>query len=304
MNSWEAMVKMVESEGIKFIFGLGDTSLQLFAQKSSKVKSVNVRYEGSAPFMAMAYSRLSGKPGICTASPGPGAGNLIPAVLEAYYACSPLVMICSSVSQKTEGMGEFQECDMVGMMKPVTKWSTRIPYAERIPWFLHRAFDIALNGQPGPVFLEVPKDVDGGLVDGYVDVGQPEYVPACKIRMAGDPELIDKAANLLLEAKRPLIVAGNGVVQSDASGELRDFIEFLGAPFMTTPGGRGILSEDHPLALGLVGIYRTKVGKKAYSTADLLLTIGTRNESFQTHGWKDLPQGAKLIQQVNKGVRP
>ena len=119
MNSWEAMIKMIESEGIKFIFGLGDTSLQLFAQKSSKVKSVNVRYEGSAPFMAMAYSRLSGKPGICTASPGPGAGNLIPAVLEAYYACSPLVMICSSVSRKTEGMGEFQECDMVGMMKPI-----------------------------------------------------------------------------------------------------------------------------------------------------------------------------------------
>jgi acetolactate synthase-1/2/3 large subunit len=290
------MVMMIESEGIKFIFGLGDTSLQLFAQKSSKVESVNVRYEGSAPFMAMAYSRLSGKPGICTASPGPGAGNLIPAVLEAYYACSPLVMICSSISQKTEGMGEFQECDMVGMMKPVTKWSARIPYTERIPWFLRRAFDIALNGQPGPVFLEVPKDVDGGLVDGYVDVGQPEYVPSRKIRMAGDPELIDKAANLLLEAKRPLIVAGNGAVQSDASSELRDFIELLGAPFMTTPSGRGILSEEHPLALGLVGIYRTKVGKKAYSTADLMLTIGTRNESFQTHGWKDLPQGAKLIQ--------
>ena len=296
MNSWEAIVKMVESEGIKFIFGLGDNSLQLFALKSAQVNSINVRYEGSAPFMAMAYSRLSGKPGVCSTSPGPGVANLVPAVLEAYYACSPLVMICPSASQKTEGMGEFQECDMVGLMKPVTKWSVRIPYTERIPWFVRRAFDIALNGQPGPVFLELPRDVEGGLVDGYVDVGQPEYVPSRKIRMAGDPELINEAVGLILGAKRLVVVAGNGAVQSDASRELKEFVELLGAPFMTTPGGRGILPEDHPLALGLVGIYRTKVGKKVHSSSDMLLTIGTRNESFQTHGWKDFPEGAKFVQ--------
>ena len=296
MNSWEAIVHMVKSEGVEFVFGLGDTPIQLYAEKISGVTPINLRYEGSAPFMAMAHARLSGKPAVCSASPGPGVANLVPGILEAYSGCSPLVIICQAASQKTEGMGDFQECDQTAMMKPITKWSARIPYAERIPWFVHRAFSIAMNGQPGPVFLEVPFDVSGTSRYAFAEVSLPKYVPAQKIRTAGDPELINEAIELLLETKRPVVVAGNGAVQSGASEEFREFIELLGIPFLTTPGGRGILSENHPLALGLCGMYRTKVGKMVYSEADLVLTIGTRNESFQTHGWKDFPKGAKFIQ--------
>jgi len=147
---------MIKSQGVEFVFGIGDTDLQLYAEKVPGLTPINLRYEGSAPFMAMAYSRLSGKPAVCGASPGPGIANLVPGVLEAYYACSPLVIVCPSISQKTEGMGEFQECDQVGMMKPITKWSARILRTERIPWFVRRAFSVAMNGQLGPVFLEMP----------------------------------------------------------------------------------------------------------------------------------------------------
>jgi acetolactate synthase-1/2/3 large subunit len=296
MNSWAAIVNMVKSEGVEFVFGLGDTPIQLYAEKISGITPINLRYEGSAPFMAMAYSRLSGKPGVCSASPGPGVANLITGVLEANSGCSPLVILCQATSQKMEGMGDFQESDQTAIMKPITKWSARIPYAERIPWFIHRAFSIAMNGQPGPVFLEIPFDVSGTSRYKFAEVSLPEYVPARKIRTAGDPELINKAVELLLTAKRAVVIAGNGAMQSGATEEFREFIELLGIPFLTTPGGRGILSEDHPLALGLCGMYRTKVGKAVYADADLVITIGTRNESFQTHEWKDFPKGAKFIQ--------
>ncbi len=296
MNAWEAIVTMVKSQGVEYIFGIGDTDLQLYAEKVPGIRSINLRYEGSAPFMAMAYSRLSKKPGVCCASTGPGVANLIPGVLEAYSGCSPLVIICPATSQKTEGMGNFQECDQIGMMRPITKWSARIPHAERISWFVHRAFSLAVNGQPGPVFLEMPLDIGGNSKKGLVEVGKPEYVPAKKILIAAEQQLIHEAVDLLLKAERAVVVAGNGVVLSEAQVEFRQFIESLGIPFLTTPGGRGILSEDHPLALGLCGLYRTKTGKKIYSDADLVITVGTRNEGFQTHDWKDFPQGAKFIQ--------
>jgi len=296
MNSWAAIVNMVKSEGVELVFGLGDTPIQLYAEKISGITPINLRYEGSAPFMAMAYARLSGKPGVCSASPGPGVANLITGVLEANSGCSPLVILCQATSQKMEGMGDFQESDQTAIMKPITKWSARIPYAERIPWFIHRAFSIAINGQPGPVFLEIPFDVSGTSRYKFAEVSLLEYVPARKIRTAGDPGLINEAVELLLTAKRAVVIAGNGAMQSGATEEFREFIELLGIPFLTTPGGRGILSEDHPLALGLCGMYRTKVGKAVYADADLVITIGTRNESFQTHEWKDFPKGAKFIQ--------
>jgi len=290
------MVNMLKAEGIDFIFGIGDSGLQLYAEKIDGIKNVNLRYEGSAPFMAMAYARLSGKPGVCTASVGPGTANLLPGVLEAYSGCSPVVIINAANSQKTYGMGEFQETDQIALMKPITKWSARIPYTDRIPWFLRRAFSIALNGQPGPVFLEMPYDVSGKTRWELHDIGNPGYVPSKKVRSGGDPELIKEAAALLKKAKRPVAVSGNGVILSGASKEFKQFIELLGMPFLTTPGGRGILPETHPLALGVCGYYRTKVGKEIYADADLIFTVGTRNEGYSTHHWRDFPEGAKFVQ--------
>jgi acetolactate synthase-1/2/3 large subunit len=222
--------------------------------------------------------------------------SLVPGVLEAYYGCSPVVMICSSASQATEGMGEFQECDQVGLMRPITKWSARVPRTDRITWFVRRAFSIAMNDQPGPVFLEVPNDVGGDITHGErLDVALPRYCPAKRMRTAGDPDLVAQAVEMLESARRPVALAGNGAVLSGASNEFRQFVELLEMPFLTTPGGRGVLSEDHPLALGLSGMYRTRVGKQVYAESDLVVAIGTRNESFQTHRWRDFPAGARMI---------
>ena len=296
MNVWKAIANMIKAEGVEFVFGIGDTGLQLHTEKVSGIRTINLRYEGSAPFMATAYSRVSNKPGVCAASPGPGVANLVPGVLEAYSGCSPLVVIGHSCSQKLEGMGDFQETDQVSMMRPITKWSVRIPYAERIPWFVRRAFSLAVNGRPGPVFLEFPYDVTGVSKFKSSEVSLPDYAPSTRLRSAGDPDQIKSAVELLLKVKRPIAVAGNGAVLSQASEQFREFIELLGIPFMTTPGGRGIVSERHPLALGTTGLYRTKVGKTVYNDSDLLITIGTRNESFETHAWEDYPKRAKYIQ--------
>lgn len=296
MYPWEAIARMVRAQGVEFTFGVGDSPLQLYAGKAQGLRGINLRYEGSAPFMAMAYSRISGMPGVCGASTGPGVANLVPGALEALSGCSPLVIICPSVNQRTEGMGEFQECDQLGMMRPVTKWAARIHDIDRVGWYMRRAFSLALNDQPGPVYLEIPNDVGGDITHGLpVDIEEPLFVPAERIRPAGDPERVSRAVDLLLSAERPVIVAGNGAMLSGAGRALRELVEALSVPFATTPGGRGVISELHPLALGLVGLYRNRATAEYLKGTDVVLTVGTRNEAFQTHRWKDLPSGARLI---------
>lgn len=297
-NTWEFIANIVKEQGVDYVFGIGDTDLNLYADKIKGLNAINLRYEGSAPFMAMTYSRINGKAGVCSGSSGPGVANLVPGILEAYSGCVPLVVFGQTVDQKTEGMGEFQECDQRKMMEPITKWSVRIPYVEKIPWYLERAFSIAINGQPGPVFIEMPTDI-GGKVTSSITVNPeslPEFNPTQKIRVAGDPELIKKASDLILSAKHPVLISGNGTILSEANNELKDFLELLGIPFLTTPGGRGIISEEHPLALGVNGLYRTEVAKNYYNKSDLVISLGSRNESFQTHGWTDFPKNARFLQ--------
>ncbi len=296
MYPWEAVARMVAAQGVEMTFGIGDSHLQLYAMRTAGLKAVNIRYEGSAPFMAMAYSRVTGKPGVCSASTGPGVANMVPGALEAYSQCCPLVMLCQSINQKTEGMGEFQECDQLGMMAPVTKWAVRVNDIDRLDWYVRRAFSLAMNDQPGPVFVEVPYDVGGDITHGLsVDIEEPTYQPAIRLRASGDPREITRAADLLVGAERPVAIAGNGSMLSGAAEPFRELIEKLGIPFATTPGGRGIVSEEHPLALGLVGLYRNTMCKEYISNADVILAVGTRNEAFQTHRWKDMPDNAKSI---------
>ncbi|MFW6103128.1 MAG: thiamine pyrophosphate-binding protein, partial [Chloroflexota bacterium] len=203
MYPWEAIARMVKAQGVEFTFGVGDSHLQLYAEATEGLNAVNLRYEGSAPFMAMAYSRLTGKPGVCSASTGPGVANLVPGVLEAFSMCSPLVILCQSISQKTEGMGEFQECDQLGMMRPVTKWAVRVHDIDRLAWYVNRAFSLAVNDQPGPVYVEIPYDVGGDITHGVnVDISEPVFLPAIRHRTSGDPEMVSRAAQMLLKAER------------------------------------------------------------------------------------------------------
>jgi acetolactate synthase-1/2/3 large subunit len=292
-TGWQMVVQSLKAEGVKYVFGLPGSPACLYdaLYDEAAITPVLVRHEAAGGFMAMAYALLTGEPAVCFASPGPGIANLVPAMLEALATCAPVIAPCTGISGHDYGKGAFQETDQVGVMKPVTKWAVRVPYAERVPWAMRRAFSLATNGQPGPVFVEIPVDV------GAAEAEMDDYVPAERyIRPAGDPARIKQAAALLAEAERPLIVAGGGALRSGAHAELRALAELLGMPVMTTPSGRGSISEAHPLSIGQVGLYRTRLGKQAFEEADLLITVGSRSEEFQTAAWRYFPPGAKFAQ--------
>jgi len=290
---WDVIVDSLRKERARFVFGLPGNPEALYDSlyDADEIQSVLVRHETSDVFMAMAYAKLTRKPGVCFGSPGPGVANLIPGVLEAHSGCTPMVVLGSSVSIDIEGKGAFQETPQMDLFKPITKWQFRIPLADRSAWAMRRAFSIASNGKPGPVYIDVPSEV------GKSRTSEIEYVPSERpIRIRPDPDMVKKAGELLVQSERPVIVAGGGAHASDASSEVITLAENMGIPVLTTPCGRGVVPESHPLALGLVGLYRTRIGKRVYQEADLLLTLGSKNEQFQTASWSYFPEAAKFIQ--------
>jgi acetolactate synthase-1/2/3 large subunit len=292
MNVWQAVASALKAEKTEFVFGLpgGDLFFDSLLD-IPEIKPILVREETAGPFMAMGYARVSGKPGICYAPSGPGVAHLVPGILEAFSACLPVVAIGCSSKRANAGMGAFQECDQIGMMKPVTKWCERVTEPQRIFWVMRRAFSLALNGQPGPVYIDIPKDL------GLQEVRSGPYLPAeYPLKTSADPRRLQQADSLLRKAERPVIVAGGGTVSARAFAEVREFAERLNIPVLTTPCGRGILPEDHPLAFGLVGLYFSELGQKIYKEADLLINLGSRNEDFQSGEQKFFPRRAKYIQ--------
>jgi len=250
-----------------------------------------VRHEASGSFMAYAYAKMKRSPGVCFASPGPGVSNLVPGVLEAWSGCVPMLALGGSASLEHEGEGAFQEAPQMDIFRGITKWGFRVPRADRAAWALRRALTLAVNGKPGPVYLEVPFDV------GQEKTREVNYTPSIPFtRVRPDPEAVKRATELLLVSQKPVIVAGGGALYSGCSAELVRLAELLGIPVLTTPSGRGIIPEDHLLSLGQVGLYRTKLGRDAYQSADLVISLGSRNEEFQTAAWRYYPEGAALIQ--------
>jgi acetolactate synthase-1/2/3 large subunit len=292
MNVWQGIVSALKAEKTEYIFGLPGGELFYDALYDvPEIKPVLVREESAGPFMAMGFARMTGKPGVCYAPAGPGVANLVPGIQEAYSACLPVIAIGCSSKRANAGMGAFQEVDQVAILKPVTKWSERVTEPDRISWIMRRAFSLATHGRPGPVYIDVPRDV------GAQEAKAPKYIPVeYPLRTSADPQKIREAAALLLKAKKPVLVAGGGAVSSRAFAEVERFVELLNLPLMTTPCGRGILSEEYPLAFGLVGLYFSEIGEKVYDEADLLITLGSRNEDFQSGEQRFFPKGAKYIQ--------
>jgi acetolactate synthase-1/2/3 large subunit len=292
-RSWDVIVKGLSKEKIGHVFGLPGNPNALYDSlyDSPEIKAVLVRHEASAAFMATTYAKLTRRPGVCFGSPGPGVANMVSGVLEAHSGCNPLLVLGSSVSTSIEGKGAFQETPQIEMFRPITKWQFRLLSADRASWALRRGLSIACNGKPGPVYIDVPFDV------GVSPTNQTTY--ACidaPIRFRPDKERVKKAGELLCSSERPVIVAGGGAQASGCTSELISLSELLGIPILTTPCGRGVIPESHPLSLGLVGLYRTRLGKKVYQNADLLISLGSRNEEFQTAAWEYYPNDAKFIQ--------
>lgn len=293
MNGWQAIVAGLEAEGIPAVFGLPGDAKHLYDQlyDSSNIRTVLVRHETSGVYMAMAWARVTNQPAVAFGCPGPGIANMVPGVLEAYSGCTPMLLLGVRAATRHYGMGAFQECDHIGMLAPITKWAATIERADRTNWYLRRALSIATNGQPGPVYLEFPSDLP------FEPVEMDAYSPAPRnIRVAPDPVAIGRAADLIAAAKRPLIVCGGGAVLSGAGAALTQLIDTWGIPFQTTPAGRGVIGERHELACGMVGLYRTTFPRALYEESDLLITVGSRMEEFQSGAFAFFPSGAKLIQ--------
>ena len=160
MNTWQAIVSSLKAEKVRYLFGLPGGELFYDAlYDAPEIRTILVREETAGPFMAMGFARISGRPGICFAPSGPGVAHLVPGILEAHSACLPVIAIGCSSKRANAGMGAFQEVDQISIMKPITKWCERVTEPERISWVMRRAFSLATNGKPGPVFLDIPRDV-------------------------------------------------------------------------------------------------------------------------------------------------
>jgi len=296
MTGWEALVAGLAVERIPYVFGLPGDPAHLYdalyrMQGQGAPRPVGVRHETSGAFMAMAYARVTGEPAACFGCPGPGIANLVPGILEAFSGCTPMLVLGVRASRQTNGMGAFQETDHVGMLRPIAKWATTVETAERIPWTVRRAVQLATTGQPGPVYVDLPADIGLGVAE------VPPYEPAVRgVRPAPDPDAIAAAADLIARARRPLLITGGGAVLSGAGEAVAALSDRFGIPLQTTPAGRGAVPESHPLFTGLVGLYRTTFPRRVYEESDLLITVGSRMEEFQSGNFAYFPPGAKLIQ--------
>lgn len=294
-TGWQAVVEALRAEGVPFVFGLPGDPGHLYdavyeMEHDGGPKAIGVRYETSGAFLAMAYTRVSGELAACFGCPGPGIANLVPGVLEAYSGCTPMLVLGVRASRQTNGMGAFQETDHIGMMRPITKWATTVEVAERIPWTMRRAIYLAKSGQPGPVYVELPSDIGMGEAE------IPAYETAPRGVCPGpDDGAIQKAADLIEAAQRPLLITGGGAILSGAGDAVARFVDDFGIPVQTTPAGRGSVAESNPLFAGLVGLYRTTFPKELYESADLYITVGSRMEEFQG-GFLPRNPDAKYIQ--------
>jgi len=289
------LAEALKAEGVKYVFGLpGVQNFDILYDglyDVHEVKPILVRHEEAAAFMAYAYARLTGEPGICSATVGPGAQHLVSGLAEAWSGCISIIAICGQVSSKIEGMGAVQEFSQVPVFSSFTKWSQRISRPDRIGWHVRRAFQIATTGKPGPVFLEIPDDIGSSKTELL------SYTPSIRpLRMRPSTEQVRKAGDLILAAEKPVVVAGGGVYLSRSFEELRKFAERLAVPVLTSAGGKGSIPEDHPLSGGCIGLYRNEVGKKVWEEADLVIGVGTRFEELESAGWIWFPENAKLIQ--------
>ncbi|WP_456481299.1 acetolactate synthase large subunit [Methanopyrus sp.] len=290
------LVECLKEEGVEHIFGYpGGAVLPIYDEIYDEVsiEHILVRHEQGAAHAADGYARVKGKPGVCMATSGPGATNLVTGIATAYMDSSPVIAITGQVPTTMVGKDAFQEVDAVGVFMPITKHNYQIGKPEEIPEVVKEAFKVATTGRPGPVHIDVPKDVQEAEVD--VEIPKTVDVEGLNVVKRGHPRQIKRAAELLAEAERPVILAGGGCVISNATRELIELAELLGAPVATTLMGKGAFPEDHPLALGMAGMHGTKAANYALTECDVLLAVGCRFSDRTTGDPSGFAPEAKII---------
>ncbi len=291
----QALIRSLEHEGVEVMFGLpGGAILPVYDPIiDSSIRHILVRHEQGAGHAAEGYAHVTGRPGVMMVTSGPGATNAVTALCDAYMDSVPLVCITGQVARTSIGTDAFQEADTTGITMAVTKHNWLVTDAQEIPEVVAEAFHVATTGRPGPVLIDVPKDVANELMDwhwpGSVDL--PGYKPTTK----GHPRMIREAAKLIGSASRPVIYAGGGILKARASEPLRRLAELTGIPVVTTLMARGCFPDDHPLCLGMPGMHGNYTAVTAMQRCDLLIALGTRFDDRVTGKVSAFAQGAKVI---------
>ncbi|MDE0023321.1 MAG: biosynthetic-type acetolactate synthase large subunit [Spirochaetaceae bacterium] len=274
----QALVKALENEGIEYLFGLsGGAALPIFdalVSTDNKMKFVLVRHEQGGSHMADGYARATGKPAVVLVTSGPGATNTLTGIMTAHMDSVPMLVVTGQQVTGMLGKDAFQEADIFGITMPIVKHSYLVKDTDSIPRIVREAYHIATTGRPGPVLIDVPKDVSQAMM------GNGSYqamdIPGYEVPEEGDRDVIVQAAAALNEAKRPVILVGHGALIAKASDSVRRLAERLQAPVTTTLLGKGAFPETHPLSLGMLGMHGTAYANKAMVECDLVMSIGSR----------------------------
>ena len=306
----EAVIKCLLEEGVNIIYGYPGGAImpiydELFKYED-KLNHILTRHEQGATHAAQGYARVSGKVGVVTATSGPGATNLVTGIADAQIDSTPMVCITGQVASHLLGSDAFQECDIIGISTPVTKWNCQITKASDIPEVIAKAFYIAKSGRPGPVLIDITKDAQFELMEFKYKKCHSirSYTPIPKFSI----NEINKAAELINSSKKPFIVWGQGVTLGNAETEFKEFIEKTGIPAAWTILGLSALSTDHPLNVGMLGMHGNYGPNVLTNECDVLIAIGMRFDDRVTGNLETYAKQAKIIHfeidpaEVNKNV--
>jgi acetolactate synthase-1/2/3 large subunit len=306
----ESILRALIANNTKHLFGFpGGSVIPLYNEIlnfEDELRHILVRHEQCAAHAADAYARVSGWAGVCLATSGPGATNLVTGIMTAYMDSVPLVALSGNVPTTLLGNDAFQETDMIGITMPIVKHNFQIRSPNDIASTINHAFTIALNGRPGPVFVDIPKDAQTEEVKKEKPT---EKIAGFTPVLHGHPEQIKRASMMILNAQRPVIIAGGGVIISNSSQEVTRIVEAFNIPITTTFMGKGCFNENHPLSLGVIGMHGRKVANYAVANADLIIAIGCRFSDRITGDTKTFAERAKIIHididsaEIGKNVR-
>ena len=294
----EALIRALSDEKIDIIFGYpGGAALHIYdaIYQQDKVQHILVRHEQAAVHAADGFARATGKTGVALVTSGPGATNAITGIATAYMDSIPLVVISGQVASHLIGTDAFQETDMIGISRPIVKHSFLVQSAEEIPAIVKKAFHIASSGRPGPVVIDVPKDMTDPKVKFDYKFPKDLYLRSYPILGEADPSQVSEAVKMLKAAKKPVIYAGGGVIQSDASEELVNLSKMAGAPVTNTLMGLGAFPATDNQFIGMLGMHGTYEANMVMSEADLIFNIGARFDDRITNNPKKFGLEAKKI---------
>ncbi|WP_349409467.1 acetolactate synthase large subunit [Pseudalkalibacillus sp. SCS-8] len=294
MRVSELFVKCLENEGVEYIFGVpGEENIDfLDALKESSITFITTRHETGAAFMAGHYGKLTGKPGVCLTTLGPGATNMVTGVADANMDLAPLIAITGQASMDRQHKLSHQYYDLVSMFKPVTKWNASIRDKDIVPEVVRKAFQQATSEKPGAVHIELPEDIAAMDVD-----GEPLEAMANELLPRAVEQTVQNAASLINDAKRPIVLVGNGVTRMKASEALQRFVEKLNVPFTSTFMGKGAITWEHPLNLQTTGLQDKDHIACGIDQADLIITVGYDFTEYPPSAWN--PDGSKPIVHID-----